>query len=114
MNGSARKSLVLGALVGLLDGLAFAVSYHSSFDFLVPFLLPLALPCFAVVLRFPTGPNTPDWVPWTAGVLTMALVGAVVGLVIHWLRRRPQPSTTDATPRASGDSPHPETPPGGP
>ena len=73
MKGSARNCVAIGALVGLADGLAFAFSYHSSFSFLVPLLLPLAFPCFFVVLRFGGGAQLPDWVPWTAGVLTMAL-----------------------------------------
>lgn len=82
---SARKYATIGALVGLLDGLAFVLSIHSSLSFLIPVLLPLNLPCFAVALRLGDA-RFPDWIPWTAGVLTMALIDAAVGLTVHWLR----------------------------
>ena len=105
MKGSARKCLAIGALVGLLDGLAFAVSYNTSFDFLAPWLLPLALPCLAVVMRFPAGLNAPEWIPWTAGVLAMGLLGAFAGLMIHRLRRPEPRSTMDSTTPASDEAP---------
>lgn len=91
MKSSARNCVAVGALVGLLDGLAFMFSIHSSFSFLTPLLLLLAFPCFAVALRLDGGDRFPDWVPWTAGVLTMALIGAAVGLIVHWLRICLQP-----------------------
>jgi hypothetical protein len=87
---SARKYATIGGVVGLLDGLALVLSIHSSFSFLTPILLLLALPCFAVALRL-DGARFPEWVPWAAGVLTMALLGAAVGLIVHWLRGCMQP-----------------------
>ena len=82
---SARKYATIGGVLGLLDGLALVLSIHTSFSFLTPILLLLALPCFAVALRL-DGAQFPEWLPWTAGVLTMALLGAAVGLIVHWLR----------------------------
>ena len=85
MKSSAHKCFAIGTLVGLLDGLVFLFSFHSSFSFLTPLLLLLAFPCFAVALQLDGGSRFPDWVTWTAGVLTMALIGAAVGLIVHGL-----------------------------
>jgi hypothetical protein len=100
---SARKYATIGGAVGLLDGLALVLSIHSSFSFLTPILLLLALPCFAVPLRL-DGARLPSW---AAGALTIALLGAAVGRVVHWLRSYIQPVTrptvrNESNPNSSG------------
>ncbi len=84
--------MTIGAIAGLLDGLAFVLSHyvpvHSPvLRVLVPVLLILNLPGLAVIMRL-DGPDTPEWVPWTAGVLTMGAIGAAVGLIIYVLREQ--------------------------
>ena len=51
-----------------------------------PLLLPFAFPCFFVVLRVGGGAQLPDWVPWTAGVLTMDIIGGAMGVIFQWVR----------------------------
>lgn len=85
MKTTCLKSAALGAVVGLADGLAFVIAFHTAADFLVPFLFWAALPCPFVVLRF-NWSGAPEWLPWTAGVLTTAIVGAVLGLGIGCVR----------------------------
>ena len=106
---AALKYVAIGALVGPLDGLAFVLSFHSSFSFLTPLLFLLALPCFAVALRLDGGGRFPDWVPWTAGVLTVALIGAAVGLIFHWVRAGRQPLKRDPVRPTGRDESRPDS-----
>lgn len=74
----------IGAVLGLLDGLAFTGLFHSAHDTLaLVFLIP-SIPCYATVMAFPWPSTVPEWLPWTAGVLVMGLIGAGVGAAVRW------------------------------
>ena len=74
----------IGGLLGLLDGLAFTGLFHSAHDTLALIFLIPSIPCYATVIAFPWPASTPEWIPWTAGVMVMGVIGAVVGTAVRW------------------------------
>jgi hypothetical protein len=81
------KPIGIGALVGLADGLAFVGCFHSAWDGLAPYLLIPAYPCYFVAMKIGGRFPSPEWLPWTAGVLALAVIGAVIGAGVGWWRR---------------------------
>lgn len=81
----------MGAVLGLLDGLAFTGLFHSAHDTLALVLLIPSIPCYATVMAFPWPSTLPEWLPWTAGVLVMGLIGAGVGAAVRWGMDQIQP-----------------------
>jgi hypothetical protein len=86
MKPNLLKPAVIGASIGLADGLAFVTCAHTGFDFLVPILYYQSLPCLYVAWGLGSHlPGSMEWLAWTSGVLTMALIGAVLGLALGWV-----------------------------
>jgi hypothetical protein len=89
MKSNSLKPALIGASIGLADGLAFVTAAHTSFDWLASILVYPSLPCLFVAWNLGSHlPGSLEWVAWTAGVLTMTLIGAVLGLAVGWVLNR--------------------------
>jgi hypothetical protein len=84
MISSMIRYAKIGSVLGLLDGLAFTGLFHSAHDTLALIFLIPSIPCYATVMAFPWPSSTPEWLPWSAGVLVMGLVGGTVGAAVRW------------------------------
>lgn len=83
MKNHRLKPAVIGASIGLADGLLFVTCIHTSLDFLFPFLIFPSIPCWFVAQMLAGHlPASLEWLAWTAGVLTMGLIGAAVGSLV--------------------------------